>query len=119
MHKVNLTDKLDRFHETWSPRVIGQVNDHHVKVAKLHGDFPWHAHDQEDELFLVIKGRLRIEFRDREETLEEGELIIVPRGVEHRPIADQEVHVLLVEPHTTLNTGNVRNERTVDRPEWI
>lgn len=117
--KVNLTDKLNRFDEAWSPRIVGQVNDHHVKVAKLRGDFPWHAHDLEDELFLVIKGRLRLEFRDRAVTLEEGELLIVPRGVEHRPVADEEVHVLLVEPDTTLNTGNVRNERTVDHPEWI
>lgn len=119
MDKVNLTDKLNRFDEAWSPRIVGQVNDHHVKVAKLRGDFPWHAHDLEDELFLVIKGRLRLEFRDRVVTLEEGELLIVPRGVEHRPVADEEVHVLLVEPDTTLNTGNVRNERTVEHPEWI
>jgi mannose-6-phosphate isomerase-like protein (cupin superfamily) len=119
MHKVNLKEKFGLFDELWSPKVVGQVNDIHVKVARLHGDFPWHAHDEQDELFLVVKGRLRLQLRDREVVLEEGEFLIVPRGIEHRPVADAEVHVLLVEPATTVNTGNLRNERTVEDLEWI
>lgn len=119
MHKVNLREKFDRFDELWSPKLVGQVNDVQVKVAKLHGDFPWHVHEGEDELFLVVKGRLRLQFRHGEVMLEEGEFLIVPRGVEHRPVADAEAHVLLVEPASTLNTGNVRNERTVEDLEWI
>lgn len=119
MKKVNLREKLGLFAEHWSPKVVGQVNEVQVKVAKLAGEFPWHVHDEEDELFLVVKGRLRLEFRDRVIVLDEGELVVVPRGTEHRPVADEEVHVVLVEPATTLNTGNARNEHTVDAPEWI
>lgn len=113
MEKVNLREKLSLFTEHWSPRIVGELNGQHVKLAKLQGPFIWHHHDHEDELFLVVKGRLRMELRDRTIELDEGELLIVPRGVEHRPVADEEVHLLLFEPASTLNTGNVENERTV------
>lgn len=117
--KVNLSEKLARFDEHWSPKIIGQVNDFHVKLAKLSGEFIWHHHDQEDELFLVVKGRLLIRLRDREIWLDEGELVVIPRGVEHQPVAPDEVHVLLFEPATTRNTGVVESERTVSEPDWI
>jgi len=119
MDRINLAAKLATFTEHWSPKIVGQVNDVHVKVAKLKGEFPWHHHETEDELFLVVKGRLRLEFRDRHVWLDEGEFLVVPHGVEHRPVAEEEVHLVLIEPAGTLNTGNVRNERTVDEPEWI
>ena len=111
--KVNLAEAFTRFSEHWSPKVAGELNGQQVKLAKLHGPFIWHRHEHEDELFLVVRGQLRIEFRHETVTLNEGEFVIVPRGVEHRPVADAEVHVLLFEPASTLNTGNVRNERTV------
>lgn len=111
--KVNLADKFAVFSEHWAPKIVGELNGQHVKLVKFAGPFTWHCHDAEDEMFLVVKGRFRIELRDREVSLEEGEFLIVPRGVEHRPVADEEVHVLLFEPATTLNTGNVRNELTV------
>ena len=111
---INLSEKLATFSEHWSPRIIGEVNDFHVKLAKLKGEFIWHHHASEDELFLVVKGTLRIRFRDFEAVARAGEMIIVPRGVEHCPVADEEVHVLLLEPAMTLNTGNVRSERTRD-----
>jgi mannose-6-phosphate isomerase-like protein (cupin superfamily) len=116
--KVSLSAKLARFQELWSPKIVGAVNDFHVKLVKLKGAFVWHSHEAEDELFLVLRGRLRMQFRDREEAVEEGELIIVPRGVEHRPVADDEVHVLLLEPSSTVNTGTAGGERTRE-PEWI
>jgi mannose-6-phosphate isomerase-like protein (cupin superfamily) len=119
MDKVNLGEKLGLFHEHWSPKVVGELNGQHVKLVKFEGEFVWHKHDKEDELFLVVKGRFRMDFRDRDVWLEEGEFLIVPRGIEHRPVAHEEVHVLLFEPATTLNTGDVRGERTVDVPEWI
>ena len=119
MNKVNLQEKFARFEDHWSPKVVGELNGQHVKLGKLLGEFVWHKHDQEDELFLVVKGRFRMEFRDRHVRLEEGEFLIVPRGVEHRPVADEEAQILLFEPATTLNTGDVRDERTVDEPEWI
>ena len=112
MERVNLSEKLALFRELWSPRIVAELNGQQVKVAKLEGEFVWHHHEHEDELFLVLAGTLRIEFRDRVVTLEEGELCVVPRGVEHRPVAEREAHVLLFEPATTLNTGNVRDERT-------
>ena len=112
--KVNLADKLALFSDHWSPKIVGELNGQHVKLVKLSGPFTWHHHDAEDELFLVVKGRFRMEFRDRAVLLEAGELLIVPKGVEHRPVADEEAHVLLFEPATTLNTGNVHNERTVE-----
>lgn len=112
--KVNLVQKLAEIDQHWSPRRVGRVNDTDIRIVKLRGEFVWHHHDAEDELFLVLRGRLLMQFRDREEWIEQGELIVVPRGVEHRPVAPEEVEVLLVEPSATLNTGNVRNERTVD-----
>jgi mannose-6-phosphate isomerase-like protein (cupin superfamily) len=113
MEKVNLREKFACFTEQWKPKVVGDLNGQQVKLVKLQGPFLWHHHDDEDELFLVVKGRFRMEFRDRHVWLEEGAFLIVPRGVEHRPVADEEAHVLLFEPATTLNTGNVRNEQTV------
>lgn len=114
--KVNLSDKLRQFTETWSPRIVGELNGQHVKLAKLEGEFIWHHHEQEDELFLVLRGHLLIHLRDRVIELEEGEFFIVPRGVEHMPEARGEAHVLLLEPASTLNTGNVRSPRTVEEP---
>jgi mannose-6-phosphate isomerase-like protein (cupin superfamily) len=119
MDKVNLREKFALFGDYWSPKVVDELNGQHVKLVKLLGEFVWHKHDHEDELFLVVKGRFRMEFRDRHVRLEEGEFLIVPRGVEHRPVADEEAHVLLFEPATTLNTGDVRERRTVDAPERI
>jgi mannose-6-phosphate isomerase-like protein (cupin superfamily) len=113
MEKVNLADKLSQFTDCWRPRIVGELNGQHVKVAKLRGEFVWHHHADADELFLVLAGRLVIQLRDGEVTLQPGELFIVPRGVDHRPVADDDVHVLLFEPIGTLNTGNVVNERTV------
>ncbi|MBI1178894.1 cupin domain-containing protein [bacterium] len=115
--KVNLAARFATFAEHWKPKIVGELNGQHVKLVKLKGAFVWHHHPAEDELFLVIKGRFRMEFRDHEVWLEEGEFLVVPRGVEHRPVAKQEAHVLLFEPASTLNTGNVRNERTIAKPE--
>jgi len=119
MNKVNLTEKLSQFDELWSPKIVGELNGQHVKLAKIKGDFFWHQHEAEDELFLVLKGSMKLEFRDRTVELTEGECFIVPRGVEHKPVADEEVHLLMFEPASTLNTGNVRNERTMDDLERI
>ncbi len=119
METVNLKDKFGKFRDYWKPRVIGEVNDCQVKAVKLKGEFIWHHHDNEDELFLVVKGTLRMKFRDREAVVGEGEFVIVPRGVEHLPVADEEVHIVLIEPRTTLNTGNIQNERTVSQLERI
>lgn len=119
MEKVKLAEKLSLFTDHWSPKVVGELNGQHVKLVKFVGEFVWHKHDHEDEMFLVVRGRFRMEFRDRQVELEEGEFLIVPRGVEHRPVADEEVHVLLFEPATTLNTGDVLNERTVATLERI
>jgi len=119
MQTVNLREKFAKFDDYCNPRVIGELNDCQVKAVKLKGEFIWHHHDNEDELFMVFKGTLRMKFRDGEAVVNEGEFIIVPRGVEHLPIADEEVHILLLEPKTTLNTGNVVNERTVSQLERI
>ena len=119
MDKVNLQEKLAMFSEHWSPRVVGELNGQQVKLAKLKGEFIWHRHENEDEMFLILKGTLVIRMRDREVALQQGEMYIVPRGVEHLPVADDEVHVLLFEPIGTLNTGDVRDDRTVDRPSTI
>jgi mannose-6-phosphate isomerase-like protein (cupin superfamily) len=113
VEKVNIEEKLALFDERWKPKIVGELNGQYVKLVKFIGEFVWHHHDDEDELFLVVKGRFRMEFRNRSAWIEEGELIVVPRGVEHRPVAEEEAHVLLFEPASTLNTGNVRNERTV------
>ena len=112
MEKVNLNDRFETFSEHWQPRIVGELNGQHVKIVRLLGEFVWHHHEHEDEMFLVLSGTLNLEFRDRVVTLQEGELCIVPRGVEHRPVAAEEVRVLLFEPASTLNTGNVQNERT-------
>lgn len=113
MLKVNISEKLAQIHEFWSPHIAGEVNDTHVKLAKLKGEFDWHFHENEDEMFLVIKGNLTIQLRNENDViLQEGEFFIVPKGLEHRPVAKEEVHIMLIEPKTTLNTGNVLNERT-------
>ncbi len=112
VEKVNLAEKLSRISDHWNPRIVGELNGQHVKLAKFHGPFDWHHHQAEDELFLVVRGRFRMELRDRDIDLSAGELLIVPRGVEHRPVADEEVEVLLFEPASTLNTGNTITERT-------
>lgn len=119
MQRVNLAEKFSMFQDCWSPKIVGELNGQYVKLVKLKGDFVWHHHEVEDELFLVVKGRLCIKLRDRDMWLEEGELFIVPKGVEHKPVADEEVHVLLFEPKSTLNTGTQRNEMTVEELEWI
>ncbi len=113
MNTINIAEKLAQFSEHWQPRLVAQVNDTDVKLAKLQGEFVWHHHEHEDEMFLVIKGRLLMQFRDREEWIEAGEFIVVPRGVEHCPVAPEEVQLMLIEPRGTLNTGNIVNERTV------
>ncbi len=119
METVNLEEKLSQFSEHWSPKIVGEVNDAYVKLVKFRGEFVWHHHDHEDEMFLVLKGRLRMRLRDRDLWVGPGEFVIVPRGVEHMPVAEGEVHVLLFEPRSTLNTGNVVNERTVPVLERI
>ena len=123
MQVVNLAEKFSRFSDHYSPKIVGEVNDSYVKLVKLKGEFVWHHHDTEDELFLVVEGTLRMGIREegseREEMIRPGEFIIVPRGVEHRPAANEEVHLMLLEPKTTLNTGNVRNERTREELERI
>jgi mannose-6-phosphate isomerase-like protein (cupin superfamily) len=119
LEKVNPAEKLALFDEPWQPKIVSELNDSYVKVVKLEGEFVWHHHDDEDELFWVVSGRLRMELRDGDVVLEPGELLVVPKGVEHRPVAEGETHVVLIEPKTTLNTGDVRNERTVDELERI
>ncbi|MFQ5705077.1 MAG: cupin domain-containing protein [Gemmatimonadales bacterium] len=119
MEKVCIEEKLALFSDHWNPRIVGELNGQYVKLTKLQGDFVWHSHQDEDELFLVIKGRLLIQFRDKDVTLDEGEFLIVPRGVEHKPVAAEEVHVLLFEPKTTVNTGNLQSDRTVRNLEAI
>lgn len=123
MEKVNLAKKFAVFNDHWSPKIVGELNDSYVKLVKLQGEFVWHHHDEEDELFLVTKGSLRMKLREnggeREIIIEPGEFLVVPRGMEHCPVADTEVHVVLLEPKTTLNTGNLRNERTVDQLQRI
>ena len=112
MEKINLAEKFSLFTDYYNPRIIGELNNQHVKAVKLKGEFVWHKHDDEDELFLVIKGRLTMELRDKIIEINEGEFLIVPGGVEHKPVADEEVHIILFEPATTLNTGDVQNEMT-------
>ena len=119
MEKVRLVSKFASFSEHWSPKIVGELNGQHVKVVKFVGEFVWHHHDHEDEMFLVHRGRFRMELRDRAIELEAGDFLIVPRGVEHRPVADEEVEVVLFEPAGTLNTWNVESERTVAEPARI
>ena len=119
MEKVILQQKFSQFGDFWSPKIVGELNGQYVKLVKFQGEFVWHHHDNEDEMFLVVRGRFRMEYRDRHFWLEEGEFLVVPRGVEHRPVAEEEAHVLLFEPATTLNTGNVLNERTIQELERL
>jgi mannose-6-phosphate isomerase-like protein (cupin superfamily) len=116
---INLQDKFTLVNEHWSPRVIAQMNDYHFKLAKIRGEFIWHQHPETDEVFFVVKGDMRIEFRDQIVALGEGELCVVPRGVEHKPVADQECHILLIEPAGTLNTGDILDEHTQTEELWI
>jgi mannose-6-phosphate isomerase-like protein (cupin superfamily) len=119
VEKVNLAEKFKQIQEYWKPYIVGELNGQQAKLVKLKGEFVWHHHGNEDEMFLVVKGRFRMEFPDRHVWLEEGEFIVVPRGVEHRPVAEEAAHVLLFEPMSTLNTGNVRDERTLEKLERI
>lgn len=119
MEPINITEKLTLFDDHWHPRIIAELNGQLVKLAKIQGEFVWHDHANEDELFLVIKGRLRMDFRDRQVWVEEGEMIVVPRGVEHRPFTEDECHILLFEPAETAHTGDVVDERTRTERDWI
>ena len=119
MDTVNLAQKFSAFSDYWTPKIVGDLNDSYIKLAKLKGEFVWHHHEHEDELFLVVKGRLLIKLRDRDLWVNEGEFVIIPKAVEHLPIAEDEAHVILIEPKTTLNTGNVQNERTVSAPNHL
>ncbi|MEP6594489.1 MAG: cupin domain-containing protein [Ginsengibacter sp.] len=119
MEKINLAQKFSLFHEHWSPKIVGELNSQQVKLVNFQGDFIWHKHDEEDELFFVVKGRFVMELRDKNIELNEGEFLIVPRGIEHRPVAHEEAWVMLFEPASTLNTGNVQNEKTKIKLEKI
>ena len=119
MHKVNLSQKFDQIEEFWSPRIVGELNGQVVKIARIEGEFIWHKHEEQDEFFLVVKGEMVIRLRDRDVDLKEGEFFVVPRGVEHKPTAEEEAHILMFEPAGTLNTGDVRDERTIDEVERI
>ncbi len=119
MHKINIAEKLALFTEHWSPKIVGELNGQHVKLVKFKGEFVWHKHDAEDEMFLVVKGSFRMEYRDKTIVLNEGEFLIVPRGTEHRPVADEEVSIMLFEPATTLNTGDADSELTKHKLDWI
>lgn len=119
MQKIDLSEKLSLFNEYWQPKIVGELNGQYVKLAKLKGEFLWHSHENEDEMFMVIKGKLTIKLKDRDIVLSEGQFFIIPRGVEHLPVADEEVHVMLFEPQSVLNTGDKKNERTVEKLEWI
>ena len=112
MHRINIAEKFSKIDAHWDPRIVARLNGQAVKLAKIEGEFDWHHHDNEDELFLVIKGNMKMQFRDRTETIGPGEMIVVPAGVEHCPVAEEETHILLFEPESTLNTGNLQNERT-------
>jgi len=119
MNTVNLKEKFCLFSEYWSPKIVGELNGQNVKLAKFKGEFVWHKHDNEDEMFFVVDGILKIEFRDKTVTINEGEFIIVPKGIEHKPVAEQEVFVMLFEPATTLNTGNTESNLTKHKLDWI
>jgi len=115
---INLNEKFNLFSDYWSPKIVGEFNDAHIKLVKVQGEFVWHHHDNEDELFLVLKGTLKIKLKEQDLTIHEGEFVIIPKGVEHMPVAEKEVHILLLEPKTTLNTGNVTDNKTVEA-KWI
>ena len=119
MSKVNIEQKLSLFNEQWKPKIVGELNGQYVKLVKFQGPFVFHHHDTEDEMFLVVKGRFRMDYEDHSEWIEEGEFVIVPRGTEHKPVAEEEAHVMLFEPASTLNTGNVESEMTVPELERI
>lgn len=119
MDKINIAEKLSLFADHWNPRVVAELNGQHVKLVKFKGEFVWHHHEHEDEMFLVVEGSFVMEFRDKKVTLNQNEFLVVPRGVEHRPVAQEEVSVLLFEPATTLNTGNTKGELTKESLEWI
>jgi len=119
MKTINIAQKFSLINQPWSPKILGEINESYVKAVRFQGEFVWHHHDNEDEMFLVVQGRMRMKFRDHEEIVKPGEFIIVPRGVEHLPVAEVETQVLLFEPKTTLNTGNVTNERTLPQLERI
>lgn len=119
MDKINVYEKLNLFNEYWNPKILGEVNESYVKIAKLKGEFLWHLHENEDEMFYVLKGVLIIKFRDKDITLEKGEFVIIPKGIEHMPVTYDEVYVMLIEAKTTLNTGDIRNKRTVEKLETI
>ena len=119
MSKVNIHQKLELFDDHWSPKIVGELNGQYVKLVKIKGEFVWHKHDVEDELFMVIKGSMKIKLRDQDIQLDEGEFTVVPRGIEHKPIAEEEAHILMFEPKTTLNRGDEESEFTVEDLEWI
>ncbi|WP_231861900.1 cupin domain-containing protein [Legionella hackeliae] len=119
MQKINIAEKFALFHDYWSPKIVGELNDAHIKLAKFKGEFVWHKHDNEDELFLVVKGQLLIKLRDKDIHLNEGEFVIIPKGIEHMPVAQEEVHVILMEPKTTLNTGDATSELTKSQLDRI
>ena len=119
MNKINIAEKLSLFHDHWNPRIVGELNGQHVKLVKFQGEFVWHKHDDEDELFYVLDGSFKMEFRDNTVEINQNEFLVVPRGIEHRPVAENEVSVLLFEPASTLNTGNTRGPLTRDTPEMI
>ncbi len=119
MDTVNLAQKFSTFSDHWRPKIVAELNDSYIELVKVKGEFVWHHHDDVEELFLVVKGRLLIKFRDREVWVNEGELVVIPKGVEHMPVADEEAQVILIEPKTTVNTGNVQSERTVAAPQRI
>ena len=117
--KINIQQKFDLFSDHWSPKIVGQLNGHDVKLAKVKGEFVWHDHKDEDEMFMVMKGKLKIEFRDKTVELSEGEMLIVPKGMEHKPVAEEEVWLMLFEPSSTKHTGEVKDELTVEKCDWI
>jgi mannose-6-phosphate isomerase-like protein (cupin superfamily) len=119
MKKVNISEKIGAINEYWSPHIVGSLNGQHVKLARIKGEFVWHHHADADEMFFILKGRLILRMHDGDVVLDPGEFFIVPKGVEHLPVAEEEVHLMLFEPHSTLNTGNVQNERTIDSLPWI
>ena len=119
MQKITLTEKFALFNTYWDPKIVGELNDSYIKLAKFNGEFTWHKHDNEDELFLVIRGKLLIKFRDKDVYLNPGEFLIIPKGIEHCPVAEEEVHVVLIEPKSTLNTGDTKNELTKEKLDFI